>query len=185
MYVFVFASEVFFGQCLKQVVSCHLSGDCDNVQAESEEEDKEIVRVIGLTLETRPDSICLDELHRMREYGCTRIQLGVQHTDDRMLKRVNRGCYNADAIRATLLCKNVGLKIDYHLMPDLPNTTMIKDMIMFDYVTNSSQLQCDQLKVPDQSDETRTINCCDLAVYVLHVYVDYDRYIHAKQCRLR
>lgn len=76
------------------------------------------VRIIGLTLETRPDAITMEELVRMRSYGCTRIQLGVQHTDDKILRKVNRGCYTADTIHATKLIKDCGLKIDYHLMPD-------------------------------------------------------------------
>ena len=35
--------------------------------------------IIGLTLETRPDTITLDEIARFRRFGCTRLQLGVQH----------------------------------------------------------------------------------------------------------
>lgn len=52
-------------------------------------------KIIGLTLETRPDTIDAAELRRLRRYGCTRLQLGVQHTDDAVLKRINRGCTTA------------------------------------------------------------------------------------------
>jgi hypothetical protein len=52
-------------------------------------------KIIGLTLETRPDTIDADELRRLRRYGCTRLQLGVQHTDDGVLKKINRGCTTA------------------------------------------------------------------------------------------
>lgn len=38
-------------------------------------------RIIGLTLETRPDQISPEEIVRYRRFGCTRVQLGVQHTD--------------------------------------------------------------------------------------------------------
>ncbi len=31
--------------------------------------------MIGLTLETRPDVIDLDEIARLRSYGCTRLQV--------------------------------------------------------------------------------------------------------------
>lgn len=40
-------------------------------------------KIIGLTLETRPDKINVAEVRRLRLLGCTRVQIGVQHTDDR------------------------------------------------------------------------------------------------------
>ena len=49
-------------------------------------------KIIGLTLEMRPDNIDAEELHRLRRYGCTRVQLGVQHTDDAILTKINRQC---------------------------------------------------------------------------------------------
>ena len=48
-------------------------------------------RIIGVTLETRPDSIDFNELKRLRNYGCTRMQIGIQHTDNEILKKINRG----------------------------------------------------------------------------------------------
>eukprot|EP00466_Bigelowiella_natans_P012601 jgi/Bigna1/85812/estExt_fgenesh1_pg.C_60181 len=104
-------------------------------------------RIIGLTLETRPDSIDAGEVQRMRLYGCTRVQIGIQHTDDRILKVINRGCTNADAIRATRLLKDAGFKIDFHLMPDLPTSTPEIDLKMFNYVLHSQDLQADQWKI--------------------------------------
>ena len=63
--------------------------------------DQETCKIIGLTLETRPDTITVEELRRFRRYGCTRVQLGVQHTADKILKKINRGCKTADTVRAT------------------------------------------------------------------------------------
>jgi histone acetyltransferase (RNA polymerase elongator complex component) len=58
------------------------------------------VKVIGLTLETRPDCLDAAELRRMRRYGCTRVQVGMQHTDDGVLRHINRGCTRADMVRS-------------------------------------------------------------------------------------
>lgn len=41
-----------------------------------------VLQIIGLTLETRPDLINAREITNFRRYGCTRVQLGIQHTDD-------------------------------------------------------------------------------------------------------
>ena len=104
-------------------------------------------RIIGLTLETRPDTIDVAEIQRMRYYGCTRLQIGVQHTDDSVLEKINRGCTNADAVRAVRLLKNSGFKIDFHLMPDLPGSTPKLDREMIEYVLHSEELQGDQWKL--------------------------------------
>ena len=77
-------------------------------------------RIIGLTLETRPDRITARELKIFRSYGVTRVQIGVQSTYDRILKRINRGCRNIDFLNAALLLKRSGFKYDIHIMFDLP-----------------------------------------------------------------
>lgn len=46
------------------------------------------IHIIGLTLETRPDCINLDEIKEFRKYNCTRVQLGVQHTNNEVLKKL-------------------------------------------------------------------------------------------------
>ena len=88
-------------------------------------------RIIGLTLETRPDCINKREIIRFRKYNCTRVQLGVQHIDDSILKEINRGCYTKDTINALRLLKKNGFKVDYHLMPDLPSSSYEIDKAMF------------------------------------------------------
>jgi histone acetyltransferase (RNA polymerase elongator complex component) len=92
----------------------------DNNLNELYSSDHNICRVIGLTIETRPDQINARSIKNLRRFGVTRVQLGVQHTDDRVLLRVNRGCTNADSINAILNLKRCNFKVDIHLMPDLP-----------------------------------------------------------------
>ena len=89
-------------------------------------------RIIGLTLETRPDAINKHEIQRFRKYGCTRVQLGVQHIDDEILKKINRGCYTKHTKKALHLLKQNGYKVDIHLMPDLYGSDYDKDIQMFD-----------------------------------------------------
>lgn len=78
------------------------------------------LRIIGLTLETRPDRVTGRELKRFRRFGVTRVQMGVQHTDDRILYRINREATSKDSINAIRLLKDCCFKVDIHLMPDLP-----------------------------------------------------------------
>ncbi len=104
-------------------------------------------KIIGLTLETRPDFINATEIKKMRRLGATRVQLGVQHTDNKILKLIKRGHAIEQSIKATRLLKEVGIKVDHHYMPDLPGSTPAKDLAMFKYVFSSSDLQPDQIKI--------------------------------------
>lgn len=87
-------------------------------------------RIIGLTVEFRPDSITRQELCRLRTYGCTRVQLGVQHIDDDILKGINRQCTTEKFKKALRMLKDVGYKVDIHLMANLPFSTVERDRIM-------------------------------------------------------
>ena len=93
-------------------------------------------RVIGLTIETRGDSITFQELTLFRRMGCTRIQMGIQHTDDNILNFNNRQCSTATTKRAIQMCKELGFKLDGHLMFNLPSSTIEKDtkMLMVDII---------------------------------------------------
>ena len=104
-------------------------------------------KIIGLTLETRPDTVNPEELLRLRKYGCTRVQIGVQHTNDAILKKINRRHYREDAARAIRLLKDTCYKIDIHLMPNLPGSSPDLDKHMFLDVLNSEDLQVDQWKI--------------------------------------
>ncbi len=85
------------------------------------------VRIIGLTMETRPDHVTADEIQLLRRMNCTRVQIGVQHLDYDILKKINRGCYYDDVKRAIYNLLNCGFKIEVHLMFDLPNSSPEKD----------------------------------------------------------
>jgi len=118
-----------------------------SVDAEIKLNEDSFCRIIGLTLETRPDEINPEELVRFRRFGVTRVQLGIQHVDDDILKYVNRGCTTKDAIYSIKLLKDSCFKVDIHLMPDLPGSNPEKDRLMFEYILNSPNIQADQMKI--------------------------------------
>jgi ELP3 family radical SAM enzyme/protein acetyltransferase len=105
------------------------------------------IHIIGLTIETRPDTIHLEELKLFREYNVTRVQIGVQHTDNKILKKINRGHTIEESMRAIRMLLNNGFKVDIHLMPMLPGATPDIDREMFEEVLNNPNLQVDQWKV--------------------------------------
>lgn len=103
-------------------------------------------KIIGVTLETRPDYIDEEELLEMRELGCTRVELGVQAVNDKILKFNRRGHGVKEIVLATKLLKDFGFKVTYHIMPGLPGSTPAKDLKMFKQLFSDERFQPDQLK---------------------------------------
>ena len=105
--------------------------------------------IIGITVETRPDWINKKEILRFRRLGVTRVQLGIQHLDDKILDLVDRRCPTRKTVKAIYLLKENGFKVDGHFMPDLPGSSYEKDLEMFTFLfsQDNEDIQCDQLKV--------------------------------------
>ena len=110
-------------------------------------------RVIGLTPETRPDQINDLSIKFLRKIGATRVQLGVQHLDDLILKYNNRGCYRKHTIRAIKMLKDNGIKTDIHIMLDLPCPNEYKDNMheidkkMLEELGTNPDFKVDQMKI--------------------------------------
>ena len=105
------------------------------------------IHIIGLTLEMRSDSINLSEIKRLRRFNCTRVQLGVQHTNNQILKMNNRGETVEITKRAIKLLKNNCYKIDVHLMLNLYGSSPELDREMLNSILEEQELQVDQLKI--------------------------------------
>lgn len=104
-------------------------------------------RCIGLTLETRPDYIDQAEVKRLRNFGCTRVELGIQHTDDQVLKLNRRGHTAAQSIAAIKLLKDAGFKLNLHLMPNMYGSTPAKDLAMFKKIFTDGNYMPDMIKI--------------------------------------
>lgn len=85
-------------------------------------------RCVGLTIETRPDFINEEEIIFLRKLGVTRVEIGVQSVDDKILKNIDRGHTTKEVILASKMLKESGFKITYHLMPGLPGSDLKKDL---------------------------------------------------------
>jgi len=118
-----------------------------SLEEEIELNEKAKVHIIGLTLETRSDSININEIKNFRRYNCTRIQIGIQHTDNAVLKMNNRGESIEKVKKAIKMLKTNNFKIDGHLMLNLYGSTVEKDRIMLNEILTDPDLQVDQLKI--------------------------------------
>jgi ELP3 family radical SAM enzyme/protein acetyltransferase len=104
-------------------------------------------RAIGIVHETRPDRVNRYSLTELRKLGSTRIQIGIQTDNDDVLAYNNRGHTVATSIKANREIRDNGFKIDGHIMPDLPGTTLEIDYKMVQNVFLGSNLQLDYCKL--------------------------------------
>ncbi len=103
-------------------------------------------RCVALCIETRPDEV-IPFIDRIREWGATRVELGVQIIDDKIYNKIRRGHKVKDVIDATEALKNSGFKIGYHIMPGLPGSNPKKDLQLFKKLFSDQRFKPDQLKI--------------------------------------
>jgi elongator complex protein 3 len=89
-------------------------------------------RNVGLVIETRPDQVTEREISHLRRLGVTKVQMGVQSLDDRIMELNRRGHNVEETHRAVALLRAAGFKIVLHWMPNLLGATPASDRIDFD-----------------------------------------------------
>lgn len=104
-------------------------------------------RIIGITFETRPDFCDKETIKRMLDYGGTRVELGAQIIDDKVLKLVNRGHQVKEIIKATKDLKDAGFKVLYHVMLGLPGSDYKKDLECFKEIFANPDFRPDMIKI--------------------------------------
>lgn len=120
------------------------SSSLNRAQQQNENADH---RIIGLSIETRPDFIDKKEIRHLRNLGITRVEIGVQTLSDKILNLVKRGHTVQDTAKATKLLKNAGFKVCYQMMPNLPGSSIEQDNQMFKDLFSDSKFQPDLLKI--------------------------------------
>ncbi|PIZ73350.1 hypothetical protein CO045_02305 [Candidatus Peregrinibacteria bacterium CG_4_9_14_0_2_um_filter_41_14] len=104
-------------------------------------------RCVGLWVETRPDWVDEAEVTRLRRFGVTGIELGIQTTNDEVNNFNRRGHGLAESIKATQLCRDAGLKICHHIMPNLPTASIQSDLQTVTDLFGKGWLEPDYIKV--------------------------------------
>lgn len=104
-------------------------------------------RCVALCIETRPDTCTEKDIKKILEFGCTRVEIGVQCLDDKIYKFVNRGHLVKQVIEATKRLKDNGFKVGYHMMLGLPKSNPKKDLEMFKKLFKNQDFKPDQLKI--------------------------------------
>jgi len=109
--------------------------------------ERSAIRCVGLTIETRPDYAKLEHANKMLSLGCTRVELGVQSIYDDALKNINRGHDVDESIKATRTLKDLGFKINYHMMLGMPGVSYLQDLEGLKQLFENQNFRPDMLKL--------------------------------------
>lgn len=104
-------------------------------------------RVVGLVIETRPDAVTARSLHTIRRLGCTKVQMGVQSIDQRVLDMNERLIDVPRMEEAFSLCRLFGFKIHAHFMVNLIGSTPTGDKADYLRFVGPGPFQPDEVKL--------------------------------------
>ena len=85
-------------------------------------------RIDSIRVSTRPDYINKDILKRLKKYKVRTIELGVQSTNDYILKKCKRGHTFEDVKKASKLIRMHGFVLGHQMMIGLPESTKIDEL---------------------------------------------------------
>ncbi|MCS7117601.1 MAG: tRNA uridine(34) 5-carboxymethylaminomethyl modification radical SAM/GNAT enzyme Elp3 [Thaumarchaeota archaeon] len=104
-------------------------------------------KVSGITVETKPDWSRGSVGDELLKIGVTRVEIGVQALDDRVLALARRGHTVQDVAEATADLRDRAFKVTYHVMPGLPGSTPENDRRWFKQLFEDSRFRPDALKI--------------------------------------
>ncbi|MCK4522433.1 MAG: tRNA uridine(34) 5-carboxymethylaminomethyl modification radical SAM/GNAT enzyme Elp3, partial [Nanoarchaeota archaeon] len=118
-----------------------------SLKKEQLKNEKSNIRCVGLTIETRPDYGRLKQGNEMLDLGCTRVELGVQTIFDDVLKKIERGHSVWDSVESIRILKDLGFKLNFHIMLGLPGSNEKRDSFMLKNLFRNEYFQPDMLKL--------------------------------------
>ena len=112
-----------------------------------EQNETALNKMVGLSVEIRPDSADDETLSFLRTLWVTRVEMWVQSLNDAVLKLNKRWHTTQDIIKATRILKKYWFKIMYHMMIWLPWSSIKTDKQAFKQLFSSKYYKPDQLKI--------------------------------------
>ena len=85
-------------------------------------------KIDGIRISTRPDYIDKQTLKRLKKYKVKTIELGVQSSNDYVLKRAKRGHTFDDVKKASKLIRRYRFKLGHQMMVGMQDSTALDDL---------------------------------------------------------
>lgn len=123
------------------------SGSWEELERQQRVNERARHRVVGLVIETRPDAVTARSLRTIRRLGCTKVQMGVQSIDQRVLDMNERRIGVERMEEAFALCRLFGFKIHAHFMVNLLGSTPAADKADYLRFVGPGPFQPDEVKL--------------------------------------
>lgn len=123
------------------------SGSWEELERQQRANERARHRVVGLVIETRPDAVTARSLRTIRRLGCTKVQMGVQSIDQRVLDMNERRIDVERMEEAFALCRLFGFKIHAHFMVNLLGSTPAADKADYLRFVGPGPFQPDEVKL--------------------------------------
>ena len=104
-------------------------------------------RCVGLVVETRPDAVTPKRLATLRRLGCTKLQMGIQSLDERILAANHRGIGVDRMQQAFELARIFGFKTHAHFMTNLLGATPESDAADYRRMVEHPAFKPDEIKL--------------------------------------
>lgn len=104
-------------------------------------------RCVGLVVETRPDAVTPNRLATLRRLGCTKLQMGIQSLDERILAANHRGIGVDRMQQAFELARIFGFKTHAHFMTNLLGATPESDAADYRRMVEHPAFKPDEIKL--------------------------------------
>lgn len=135
--------EWFVTQCLNAISGA----DAKTIEEAQNAAENALIKNSDITIETRPDYCKKPQIDNMLHLGTTRVELGVQTIYNDVYKLINREHTIKDVVNATLMAKDAGLAVIYHMMTGLVGSNYERDLKAFETIFQDERFKPDAIKI--------------------------------------
>lgn len=157
----VTAGDVSYNETVRSLYACgtHADGNgwaaaaqwqtatFSQLEALQHENESAKHRCVGLVVETRPDAVTPKRLAMLRRLGCTKLQMGIQSLDERILAANHRGIGIDRMQQAFELARIFGFKTHAHFMTNLLGATPESDAADYRRMVEHPAFKPDEIKL--------------------------------------
>lgn len=130
-----------------QETSARQTATLEKLTAQQQTNETAAHRMVGLVIETRPDTVTAERLMLIRRLGCTKVQMGAQSLDKNVLQANHRSISPAQIADAFTLARLFGFKIHAHFMANLLGSSPEADKADYRRFVTEDPYQPDEIKL--------------------------------------
>jgi elongator complex protein 3 len=139
--------QLYGGDGVWQAIASEQMSDLEELAKQHNSNETAQHRVVGLVIETRPETCTPGNLKLLRRLGCTKVQIGIQSLDPAVLSLNNRHIDLERITKSFELLRAFGFKIHAHFMVNLYGSSPQRDKHDYKRFVTEKPYQPDEVKL--------------------------------------